>query len=795
MALSNALLAFAGWLAAGMCLYAACRYLRGGDPLHGLVALIFAPSVLFVAVELALLLDARPPAVVGALISTLYLSRPFLTLRLAAHLGHVRPWRLYAAGAAMVALAPPTMLLGRPYPAAFGVAYMAYYVTTALWAARAFGVEARRRSGTSRGRLRWARAATWASATTTFVAAAGNVTGAARDDGFTRYLPATGAGVLFGYAFTVAVVLAVVGYAVAFVPPRFLRRVWAAEALRTVTSRLLDASPTETPGQLWSRYAAVVRDVTSADHVAVLAVARDGRLVSRPDDAPDPAGDAGSLQALLAARQPVAVDAVRGAAPLTVDLHRCWGTPLLHAQALPMSRCGPGALVIGHQRRSLFTDDDLQLLADLAGQAAVLAERGALLAQRAAALAERENALTVQHALADELTASVHALTDANNAKSAFLAAMSHELRTPLNAIIGFSDMIKSDLNRSGPGTDNQHAAWVGHILTSGRHLLGLINNLLDLAKVEAGGLDLHRSPVRLDDSIGQLVDSLHPLADRAGVTLHADLDPVRALVDPLRLRQIAENLLSNAIKFTPEGGEVRVAARVRGSDVLLEVSDTGVGIAPADADRIFTEFVQAGAAGQRAGGTGLGLALVRRIAHAHGGDITLRSTPGVGSVFTVQLPDARLPLAPPEPAGPTPAPASPTVADEVLVIEDDPAAAEMFTSQLHAAGYRVVLADSGETGMEIAHVHRPRVILLDLGLPGISGWETLRRLRADPDLDTVPVVVISVLEERGRAREHGADAYLVKPVAADVLHRTVEAARTGQPTAAARRDTGAYRV
>jgi len=277
-----------------------------------------------------------------------------------------------------------------------------------------------------------------------------------------------------------------------------------------------------------------------------------------------------------------------------------------------------GAVLLMDRHRTLFSDDDLRLLAALGGQAGILAER---------------------QEVAAALTASVAALTRASQAKSAFLANMSHELRTPLNAIIGFSDLMRVE----EPDGDRRRvpAEWVEHIHTSGRHLLGLINDILDLAKVEAGRLDLRPAPLRIDTAVAELLTGLAPLFSTKDIEVRTDLPPVTAMADRVRFRQIVENLLSNAIKFTEPGGSVTVEVQQAGDDAYVSVTDTGVGIAEADQERVFEEFQQVGDPDRQRAGTGLGLALTKRLAEAHGGEITLVSALGKGSTFTVRPPAA----------------------------------------------------------------------------------------------------------------------------------------------------------
>ena len=290
--------------------------------------------------------------------------------------------------------------------------------------------------------------------------------------------------------------------------------------------------------------------------------------------------------------------------------------------AVPVSAPrGQGLLVLLDRFRSLFTATMHVLLAELGFSVAALSERQTLLAERML--------------LTDRLAASVEAMRAASQAKSDFLANMSHELRTPLNAVIGFSDLMTTE-ERFGDRVAVP-AEWIEHINSSGRHLLELINDVLDLAKVEAGRVELHREVLDLRTAVDAAVGALRSLSDDKRQEVTVAIAPLRVYADALRLRQILTNLLSNAIKFTPEGGRIYVAARRVEHEVALSVADTGPGISPADHERVFDEFQQVGVHS----GTGLGLALTRRLVHAHGGRIELESEPGRGAKFTVTLPAA----------------------------------------------------------------------------------------------------------------------------------------------------------
>jgi len=376
-----------------------------------------------------------------------------------------------------------------------------------------------------------------------------------------------------------------------------------------------------------------------------------------------------------------------------------------------------------------------------------------------------------QEALAGRLATTVEALRSASAAKSDFVASMSHEFRTPLSAIIGFSELMSTE-PREGDHV-SVPIEWVDHIQRGGQHLLALVNDVLDLARVEAGRLDLRLESVDVGLAVTEAVNGLRPLADRKNLRIETDARSMNVVVDRGRFRQILYNLISNAIKYTPDGGFIRVTVSRSADNVRVSVADTGVGIAPEDHPRVFEEFRQVGDPADRQPGSGLGLTVTKRLAEAHDGRIELVSARGQGSAFTLVLPasdDDIVAPATPGPVAAAPTPAERTVRIEtatrdILVIEDDPSAVRLLREYLEGAGYRVRVASTGETGIDAALAQRPAAIVLDVLLPGIDGWEVLRRLKADRRVQEVPVVIVTVVEERDVGFALGAVDYLVKPV------------------------------
>jgi signal transduction histidine kinase/CheY-like chemotaxis protein/HAMP domain-containing protein len=352
----------------------------------------------------------------------------------------------------------------------------------------------------------------------------------------------------------------------------------------------------------------------------------------------------------------------------------------------------------------------------------------------------------------------------ANQAKSQFLASMSHELRTPLNAIIGYSEMLMDEAEELGGG---ELVPDLGKIRDAGKHLLGLINDILDLSKIEAGKTELFIETFDLAELIAQVRATIAPLIDKNGNRLEIRVEgtPGTMRTDQTKLRQNLFNLLSNASKFTKEGRivlAVREARDEAGVDLVeFEVADTGIGMTPGQKARLFQAFVQADASTSRLyGGTGLGLAITRHFCRMLGGDVWAESELGKGSTFTMRLPRSHDAFA--QPAGEASAGGRcPTV----LVIDDERATRDLIGEALVREGYRVVTAPGGRNGLKLAQEEKPDAIILDVIMPDVDGWTVLRSLKSDRELSDVPVILVTVLGDREMGIALGAAEHLSKPI------------------------------
>ena len=381
------------------------------------------------------------------------------------------------------------------------------------------------------------------------------------------------------------------------------------------------------------------------------------------------------------------------------------------------------------------------------------------------------------------------AAESANRTKSAFLANMSHELRTPMNAIIGYSEMLIEeaedlDLKEFTPDLNK--------IRSAGKHLLALINDVLDLSKIEAGKMTIYLEDFKVADMIHDVVSTIQPLIEKNGNTLDVQVAPECATMraDLTKVRQGLFNLLSNASKFTEKGRISLSASRVarpEGDRISFAVSDTGIGMTPEQLGRLFQAFTQADASTTRKyGGTGLGLVISRKFCQMMGGDIRVESAFGQGTTFTIDLPATVSEIKPdaPEPK-PETAPSSRASAGKkplIIVIDDDEDSATLLRRNLEKSGYAVEVARTGEAGIKLIKTRKPLAVTLDVMMPGMDGWSVLTSLKSDPATAHVPVIMVTMLQDRSLGFSLGASEFLTKPVSQETLRKVLS--KYGGPSA-----------
>jgi signal transduction histidine kinase/DNA-binding response OmpR family regulator len=546
--------------------------------------------------------------------------------------------------------------------------------------------------------------------------------------------------------------------------------------------RVISSSPTDLQPVLDAVAENAVR-VCDADDAVIyriedgrmLRVAVDGVIESPsmwPDGAPPTRG--GALGRAILDRRTIHVDDMAAEPeseyPIGKDMQRRYGFRTTLATPLLREGVAIGGILVRRMEVRPFTDKQIELLKTFADQAVIAIENIRLF---------------------QELQETNRRLEVASRHKSEFLASMSHELRTPLNAIIGFSEVL---VERMFGDLNDKQDEYLRDILSSGRHLLSLINDILDLSKVEAGRMELETGEFSLREALENGLTMVRERAGNHSIALRLEIEPSLDVIvaDERKVKQIVFNLLSNAVKFTPDGGRVDLTARRVDGEIWIAVQDTGVGIAPEEQALVFEEFRQAGQSSlQKHEGTGLGLALVKRFVELQGGRIWVESEPGAGSIFTFTLPLSAedpnpRPLPETERGDVAPlrlgegtsalrgaggeGPLATTDARTILLVEDDPRSVDLLTLYVVGAGFRVVHAPDGELGLEMARRLRPSAIALDIMLPKLDGWDFLAAVKADPALADIPVIVISMLDERGKGFALGAAEYLIKPVNRDDL-------------------------
>ena len=453
-------------------------------------------------------------------------------------------------------------------------------------------------------------------------------------------------------------------------------------------------------------------------------------------------------------------------------------------------------------RAKKVTDDELGELADsfnhMLGEIEIRDRK--LSSHRERLESEVEKRTHELVSLNHELEVATREAQRANAAKSSFLANMSHELRTPLNAVIGYSEMLQEDAEEEGLET---FVPDLKKINSAGKHLLSLINNVLDLSKIEAGKMTLFNEWIDVDQMVEGVVATIQPLIDKSGNRIELDCpsDNGRIFGDLTKIRQILFNLLSNAAKFTKQG---LISLKIRKEsvgadeeDILLEVSDTGIGMTEEQLESLFTAFTQADSSTTRNfGGTGLGLAITKQFAKLMGGDVSAASTFGKGSTFSLRLPviyrdspvvnqESRSAHTLDELIKETSAVSGGNDRGLVLVIDDEESVLDMVSRSLTKAGFLVETASNGKIGLEKAASLLPSVITLDVMMPGMDGWSVLARLKADARLKSIPVVMMTMLDEKHLGFSLGAAEYLTKPVDSKELASLIQKyRRDGAPYA-----------
>jgi signal transduction histidine kinase len=663
--------------------------------LFGALAFVIAQS------QIAALLGTQLPQPLSLFGAILLMALPYLQLRLVDDFAGVRPLLLrvclggLAAGVVAVVVG---LLKIVTMPAAVPVVVtvaLIYFVGFCAYAALVLIREARHARGVARNRMVAAASGALALSLTLIAALASTVVGPA---------VSSVAAMVLGLA-------AAVAYLVAFAPPVLLKRAWREPALRSFLTRVAAISPHDPlPIVLRGLEVAIARAAPGQSARIAVSDERTGALAI---------GDDAALLSLAE----VMAGVVESQTP------RFFRTAEGATLAAPISGRGRriGVLAVIGRRAPLFASDDLDLVQLLAEQAAIVLDGARLYG---------------------DLASANHDLSQATRVKSEFLANMSHELRTPLNAILGFSGLLSEQLADS---VNERQKRFLRNIHEAGEHLLELINDVLDLSRVEAGKLELRPEILTLDVLLEPISASARAAAREKGVFFDVDpRDGSPLFLDPTRVRQVLFNLVSNAVKFTPGGGRVTLRARMEGRELHLDVADSGVGI-PQDAhDRVFGVFERLHEGRVEAPGTGLGLALTKRLVEQMNGSISFESEEGKGTTFRVRLPDVVT---------------EPVPGERILVVEDERHDADLIVAVASSVDLRAEVVRGLAAAEDALSRGRPLGVVLDLRLSDGRGEQFLERLKRDPAQADVPVIVVTVEAEPATGLALGADDYLTKPI------------------------------
>jgi signal transduction histidine kinase/CheY-like chemotaxis protein len=736
--------------------------LRWPDRARTDVALLFGALGLAVLIQEVTLLvcgglavGCQPVPGASQALLVLVIALPYLLMRLVDDVVDVPPWLTWATLGVLVLLAVAALLGDVATNPALATLLLLYLTAGTIVAAAAFGRRAMGALGITRRRM-------WCVASGCGLLAVSFLTGLG-----TAVLPSQ-MGLLTTLA-RVAGLLSGACFYAGFFPPAWLSQSWRLpellEYLRPTRWREDEPVPEGNAADAMAleRLSAAVATTTGARRSLLAiedAVRGDFYLWRAP--LARVARDEGLIGRVFASAKPIVVrDLVPG------QLSQAERS-VFDSEGMPRAAVGVPVMLDGRRvgvlcayadKGPMFVKDDLEMLRYFATEAASILNMRQF----------RESA----HELA--------ALREADRLKDEFMAVVSHELRTPLTAISGYADILLRKL--SGPLSERQERQVTG-IRDASRRLLALINDLLDVSKLEAGTLDLHLGPVDPRTAIERAVAGTRVIAANKGVLLEVGEPEARVpsvIADEERLQQILVNLLMNAIKFTPQGGRVWIEATFETGEhagqVAFRVHDTGVGLTPEHVARVWDRFYQAEASStRRFGGAGLGLSIVRRLAELHGGEAEAFSAGlNQGSTFVVRLPSGEPDAVPAQPslrprlarAIPEVSPAAPAApfSPPVLVVEDDPDIAAVLRTYLESDGYTVEVATDGQQAIQAAREHRPFAITLDISLPKLDGWSVLNALKREPTTADIPVIVVSIVDNKDFGMVLGATEYLVKPI------------------------------